>query len=217
LIRYGQYPEALIISCSDSRIDPAIITASEPGDLFVVRNVAAIVPPYEENGDYHGTSAAIEYAVKALEVGNIIVMGHALCGGVKALLNKDITEKEFDFIGPWIGIGESAREEVENHLHEYPEELRLKALEQAMILTSLKNLLTFPWVREAVEKKQLILHGWYFDMAGGKLEALDIAEGRFKDIFKFPKNAPGPCCCEQLSLGVFLSNLTRTTDKDLED
>ncbi len=182
LIRHGQSPEALIISCSDSRIDPAILTASDPGDLFVVRNVAAIVPPYEENSGYHGTSAAIEYAVKVLKVKNIIVMGHALCGGVRALLERKKTEDSFDFVGPWIGIGNAALEAVRSELSDMPDDIKLRALEQSLILVSLHNLLSFPWVAREVEAGRIDLHGWYFDIGAGILEAYDAKDCRFVNI-----------------------------------
>ncbi len=207
LVRHGQSPEALVISCSDSRIDPAILTASDPGDLFVIRNVAAIVPPCEEDSSHHGTSSAIEYAVRALNVGHIIVMGHALCGGVKALLDREITEREFDFIGPWIDIGAETLDAVQTHLDGKDDKTRLRALEQAMVITSLKNLFSFPWVEKAVASKQLTLHGWYYDLAEGNLEAYDVSRREFIDILSAPLETNGPESMEDLDMEAFLKKV----------
>ncbi|MGE3622780.1 MAG: carbonic anhydrase [Bdellovibrionales bacterium] len=183
LTQKGQSPETLVIACSDSRNDPALMTQARPGDLFVVRNVAAIVPPYQPDGHYHGTSAAIEFAVKGLKVKNIIVLGHALCGGVQAL-NDHIegAASDFEFLAPWISIGAEARDTVCRAIGDVPYEVKLRALEQAMILSSLANLSTFPWVREAVQARQLYLYGWYFDMIGGRLLSYEASKNRFEDI-----------------------------------
>lgn len=207
LIRHGQSPEALMISCSDSRIDPAILTASDPGDLFVVRNVAAIVPPYEKDSAYHGTSAAIEYAVKVLKVKHIIVMGHALCGGVKALMDHETTNGAFDFIGPWIGIGKEGLEAAESQLGDKPAEFRQRAVEQSLALISLRNLLTFPWLRKALEEDRLTLHGWYFDLENGSLEVFDASQNRFRNVFEVPENMPGPRCEEDLDIAKLIHNM----------
>lgn len=184
LAAQGQNPETLIIACSDSRIDPAIVTTSGPGDLFVVRNVAAIVPPYETDGRYHGTSAAIEFAVKALKVRHVVVMGHGLCGGVQALADRERTNEKFDFIGPWIDIGKNTLKMVSGALQGADAQTRQKILEQALVLTSLENLLTFPWIREKAESGKLKLHGWYFDFQSGVLQEYDPETKRFRDVLK---------------------------------
>jgi carbonic anhydrase len=182
LARNGQAPETLIIACSDSRNDPAILTQSEPGDIFVVRNVAALVPPYQPDSNYHGTSAAIEFAVKTLKVKNIVVLGHALCGGIQALSQQEGGTNGHEFITHWLTIGEKARKNVEKELSNSSPEAKQKALEQAVILTSLNNLMTFPWIREKVERSEISIHGWYFDLLGGKLLNYDYAEGLFVDL-----------------------------------
>jgi carbonic anhydrase len=181
LIKHGQNPEALVIACSDSRNDPALLMNSEPGDIFVVRNVAAIVPPYGPDGNYHGTSAAIEFAVKGLKVRDIIVLGHASCGGVRELASGTACARKFEFLSNWIEIGATARDAVEEGLADASPEVRLRALEQAIILTSLNNLMTFPWIKEAVEAGEMRLHGWYFDMLNGKMLNYDFSEGYFID------------------------------------
>lgn len=202
LVSNGQNPEVLIIACSDSRIDPAILTTSDPGDLFVIRNVAAIVPPYEsatghQSTGYHGTSSAIEFAVKVLKVKHIIVMGHSLCGGVKALADKDVTNETFDFIGPWINIGKDALDAVNRFSGSMNPQERQKALEQALILTSLENLMTFPWIRDKAEQDLMTLHGWYFDLQRGALEEYDPAASRFENVLSLKSR---PCGCHDFSL-----------------
>lgn len=183
LVKNGQSPETLVIACSDSRNDPALMTGSKPGDIFSIRNVAAIVPPYQPDKNYHGTSAAIEFAVKGLKVKNIIVLGHALCGGVQALAEgEQAASYDYEFLTPWIEIGEPARASVERILPDAPKTVKQTALEQAIILTSLNNLMTFPWIRTAVEAGQINLRGWYFDMVKGRLLDYDFAAGAFCDI-----------------------------------
>lgn len=183
LVKEGQNPETLVIACSDSRNDPALLTGSKPGDLFVVRNVAAIVPPYQPDDGYHGTSAAIEFAVKGLKVKNIIVLGHALCGGVQTLSRyADRDMPGFEFLSRWMRIGLCACQAVGRVLPDAPEPVRLRALEQALILTSLENLKTFPWIREGLERGTLSIHGWYFDMVNGALLEHDADSGSFVSV-----------------------------------
>ena len=206
LVQEGQMPEALVIACSDSRIDPAIVTGSGPGDIFVVRNVAAIVPPYEKDNRHHGTSAALEFAVKALKVPRIVVMGHSLCGGVQALADKEVSKDAFDFIGPWMNICEPARQAVEKDMIDAPEDMRRRALEQAVVLTSLKNLMTFPWVAERVNEGALKLHGWYFDLTTGELSEYDPETAQFANVLlkTNTKKVSGSGCCGDISLSKFL-------------
>lgn len=211
LVRQGQHPEALVIACSDSRIDPAIVTTSEPGDLFVVRNVAAIVPPHENDGRSHGTSAAIEFAVKSLKIKHVIVMGHAMCGGIQALARREETRENFDFIGPWIDLGRRTLAEVNKTLPDADPAVRQRALEQAMILTSLDNLMTFPWIKDKVESGFLTLHGWYFDLRRGVLEEYDPAAKEFTDVLSYATGQrqyghSAPCCCGDFSVSGLLRN-----------
>jgi carbonic anhydrase len=164
----GQSPKALVIACSDSRVDPQMILGARPGELFVVRNVANLVPPFEQDAAYHGTSAALEFGVRSLRVPNIIVMGHGMCGGVHALVTRT-TGPAKDFVAHWIEIAEPARVRTEGMT---PHEARLKACEEETVRLSLANLMTFPWVKEAVEAGELALHGAYFDIRNGILLTL---------------------------------------------
>ena len=167
LTREGQAPRIMVIACCDARVDPAIITDCDPGDLFVVRNVANLVPPYETVGHYHGTSAALEFAVLGLNVRHVIVLGHARCGGIRALLGGLRDDSGVgQFIKPWMEIANDARAEAAGAGSEAQ---AARAVEQAAIRISLRNLNTFPWVRERVEDGRLTLHGWYFDMDHGEL------------------------------------------------
>jgi carbonic anhydrase len=198
LIEQGQSPEALVIACSDSRNDPALLMNSEPGDLFVVRNVAAIVPPYGPDGNYHGTSAAIEFAVKGLKVKNIVVLGHALCGGVRELATGENAAMNFEFLKSWIEIGAPARDAIKRELADAPLELRLRALEQAVIVTSINNLMTFPWIQEKVASGEIRLHGWYFDMVNGQMMGYDFEKGSFLEatqkLASLRGSRPDDCC-----------------------
>ncbi len=169
-LKQGQSPSALVVACSDSRVDPAILTDCQPGDLFVVRNVANLVPPYEQGAGLHGVSTALEFGVTSLGVEHIIVLGHRQCGGIKALMH-DGTESRGEFIGNWMKIASRARERVLEELPEANAEEKLCACEQASILVSLENLLTFPWIKERVQAGSLRLHGWYFDIEQGSMVA----------------------------------------------
>ncbi len=167
LARHGQRPRTMIIACSDSRADPQMIFDAAPGELFVVRNVANLVPPYNPDSAYHGTSAAIEFGVKALHVEDAIVLGHALCGGVRALL-EGAPEDVSDFVTPWMAIAAQARKRAA----EAPEPERQQVCEQETVRLSLANLGSFPWIRNAVAAKTLRLHGFYFDIRSGTLMRL---------------------------------------------
>ncbi len=179
----GQTPQTMVISCCDSRVDPARIFAAGPGELFIVRNVANLVPPFEQSGRYHGTSAALEFAVTGLKVRNILVMGHASCGGVKACLaGADDPTAGGRFIAPWVSILAPARDEVlRRHAEASAEELQ-RAMELAGIQQSLVNLKTFPFVAEAVAAGELRLQGAYFSIATGELSVLDTASGAFETV-----------------------------------
>lgn len=168
-LQQGQRPKVLVIGCSDSRVDPAILTGCAPGELFVVRNVANLVPPCEHDSHHHGVSAALEYAVCHLEVEHIIVLGHSGCGGIGALMHGITNGRPAEFIGPWVKIAERAREQVLEELPGKEPAMQSRACEQAAILVSLENLLSFPWIGERVESGTLLLHGWYFDISVGQL------------------------------------------------
>ncbi len=187
LVRRGQSPQIMIIACSDSRVDPAIVTGAEPGDLFVVRNVANLVPPCQGDGHYHGTSAALEYAVRQLGVAHVIVFGHARCGGIHALMESANGEDDSsDFVGSWMEIARPARDEVLRVMPDAGLEEQAAACEKLGVRASLENLMTFPWIAEAVAAGDLHLHGWYFDIVEGALCALDPENGEFRpaeDLF----------------------------------
>jgi len=171
LLSRGQNPRFAVVACSDSRVDPAIVLQTEPGDIFAVRNVAALVPPYEEDGRYHGTSAALEFAVRALRVEHIIVIGHAHCGGVEAMLRKQEGGKAGGtFIAAWTGLLVEAREHALAADPKLKGEALQAASERQAVRLSLENLTTFPFVQDAVKGGGLTLHGWYLNIFDGILD-----------------------------------------------
>jgi carbonic anhydrase len=167
LSKFGQKPRALVIGCSDSRTDPQMVFDAAPGELFVVRNIANLVPPYGPHRQPQGSSAAIEFAVRALKVPQIIVMGHAMCGGIQALLNGAPAEVS-DFVGQWVRIAEPARLRA----MAAPPECRQDLCEHESVRLSLHNLTTFPWIADAIGAGRLKLHGCFFDIRSGILEHL---------------------------------------------
>jgi carbonic anhydrase len=170
-LRHGQAPRFAVVACSDSRVDPAIVLQAEPGEIFAVRNVAALVPPYEETGHYHGTSAALEFAVTGLGVDHIIVIGHALCGGVAAMVNKQESgESGGQFITAWTDLLIAARERALTAEPGLGGDALLRAAERHSVLLSLENLTTFPFVRDGLAAGSLSLHGWYLNIYEGALE-----------------------------------------------
>ncbi len=175
LAAQGQRPRALVIACSDSRVDPAAIFNAGPGELFVVRNVANLVPPFAPDDGNHGTSAALEFAVRGLEVPDIIVMGHAMCGGVHALLH-GTPNPSWHFLGSWIDLASGVRDRV---LACTSADEGQQMAEHECVKQSLVNLMTFPWIRDAVRAGQLALHGTYFDIRTGLLERLG-PDGAFR-------------------------------------
>lgn len=169
-LRQGQSPRALVISCCDSRADPGMLMGAGPGDIFVVRNVANLVPPYRNGAEMPGIRADIEFAVKSLNVEHIIILGHSGCGGIRALMDGEgITENHYEFIGTWVTIAKAARERVLRELAGEPDAVQARACGQWAISLSLDNLLSFPWIRERVEEGTMALHGWYFDIDAGEL------------------------------------------------
>ncbi|MEL6289662.1 MAG: carbonic anhydrase [Pseudomonadota bacterium] len=178
----GQTPQTMIISCCDSRAAPETIFNASPGELFVVRNVANLVPPYEPDGAYHSTSAALEFAVQALKVNTVLVMGHARCGGVQAALTPDLAPlSEGDFIGKWIDLLSAPAEAVTADA-EISEGERQTALERTSVRYSIANLRTFPYVAKLEEAGELTLAGAWFDISSGELWGLDPESGRFSMV-----------------------------------
>jgi carbonic anhydrase len=176
LSQHGQNPRALVIACSDSRTDPQMVFNAAAGELFVIRNVANLVPPYRPDAEQHGTSAAIEFAVRALKVRDIVVMGHAMCGGIKALL--DGTQAELsDFVASWVRLAEPARQKA----MQVPAEQRHDFCEHESVRLSLINLMTFPWIKNEIDVGWLTLHGCFFGIRSGVLERLG-ADGVFHPI-----------------------------------
>jgi carbonic anhydrase len=182
LVEQGQTPKTLVVACCDSRVDPALVLDCAPGDLFVIRNVANLVPPSEQRAGHHGTTAAIEYGVRNLAVEHIIVLGHAHCGGINALVRAGGISNPDSYIGDWMHLVESARISVMNDFPNATLEEKERACEQRAILVSLRNLMTFPWVRERVEKGSLTLHGWYFDIEQGQLLGYNPGAGLFESL-----------------------------------
>ncbi len=176
----GQTPQVMVIACSDSRVDPSQIFDTLPGEMFVVRNVAAMVPPFEVGGGRHGVSVAIEFAVTQLEVPEIVIMGHGACGGVNAALTRRFHEAkpgQGGFIADWISLLDEAREQILSNHADDPNIGRLMELEAVKV--SLANLRSFPFVAEREAAGKLKLHGAYFAIADGVLHILDEASGRF--------------------------------------
>jgi len=169
LFEEGQSPKFLVISCCDSRVHPAQIMDTVPGDIFVIRNVANLVPINEADGKSHGTSAAMEFAIKHLKVKHIIVFGHSQCGGIRALMEGDHLSNEYSFVDPWMGIVKNAREKVLKEHKDKSFDDQCSYCEKASIEISLNNLLTFPWIKEKCDSGNLTIHGWYFDIETGYL------------------------------------------------
>ncbi len=170
----GQSPKVMVIACSDSRVDPATIFGARPGEIFVVRNVANLVPPFEDDGGRHGVSAALEFAVTKLDVEEILVLGHGACGGVNACLTQALANTrpgEGGFVAHWIDLLDAAREKVVAEHGTGPE--GQKALEQEGVKVSIANLMTFPFVKERVDAGTLALHGAVFAIEDGRLHVLE--------------------------------------------
>jgi carbonic anhydrase len=180
----GQHPKVMILACADSRSDPAQIFDASPGEMFVVRNIAALAPPYETSTGFHGVSSALEFAVTQIDVGEILVMGHGLCGGCAAALsgNFDDTEPgEGHFIADWVRMLSDARDQVRAR-HEILDRAAYLDMEHEAVKVSLANLRTFPWIAERERNGTLKLHGAHFSIGEGRLYVLDEAEGTFRPV-----------------------------------
>lgn len=183
LATHGQSPSVMMISCCDSRVDPETIFSAMPGELFVVRNVANLVPPYETSGQYHGVSAAIEFAVLNLRVKHIVIMGHSGCGGIKAAMDRNAAiQTEAQFISNWMSMLDEARNEIADTMRTASADEQLDSLEKAAIRKSIENLRTFPFVNELEERGRLALHGAHFDIKTGVLEALNHSRSKFYPV-----------------------------------
>ncbi len=173
----------MIVCCSDSRVDPETIFNSGPGELFVVRNIANLVPPYETGGQFHGVSAAIEFAVLNLGIKHLIVMGHSGCGGVKAAIDQSAAvQTEAKFVSQWMSLLDSARLRVLASHQMSSQADKTRALEQESVKVSVSNLRTFPFVRKLEEEGVLSLHGIYFEIGSGTLSVLDQSRNEFFSV-----------------------------------
>lgn len=181
----GQAPKVMVVACSDSRVDPTLIFDAEPGQMFVVRNVANLVPPFETGGGRHGVSAALEFAVTQLNIEDIVILGHGGCGGVSASLSRRFTDAgvgEGYFIAHWIDLLDAERDRIEAACASHPDLDAQRALEQAAVRVSLANLRTFPYIPEREADGRLRLHGAYFAINDGLLHLLDPDTDRFQPV-----------------------------------
>ena len=182
LVEKGQNPKALFIGCSDSRVMPAMITSSSPGDLFIARNIGNFVAPYNPDSSYHATAAAIEYAVSVLEVSDIIVCGHSECGAIAALFKEIEPNDENLHTIKWLELGESAKRSALLSLKGKPHKEILDYTERVSVIFQLDNLLSYPAVKRRVESGKLFLHGWHYDIKNGKIEYYDEESYEFREL-----------------------------------
>ena len=178
----GQEPKIMVIACADSRADPSMIFSAAPGELFVVRNVANLVPPYECEGQFHGTSAALEYAINNLKVSDIVVMGHASCGGIGACLSAGNGQPTGQFIGPWVSRLSDLRDKLKSQTDRPHGELLQLRMEQAAIGHSLETISSYPFAKAALDKGRLQLHGAWFSIASGELHWRNSHTGDFSPV-----------------------------------
>lgn len=179
LVKEGQNPRTLFIGCSDSRVIPDLIIQSQPGDLFVIRNVGNFVAPYKPDEDFHSTAAGIEYAVGVLEVSEIIICGHSHCGAIEALY-KCSCDTSMVHTAKWLTLGEKAKSMALLALGtDAPHHDLLRATEQLSIITQIENLLSYPYVKKLVDEEKLFIHGWYYDIETGAIDYYD------PDIYEF--------------------------------
>jgi carbonic anhydrase len=170
LSRNGQQPEVMVVACCDSRVDPGLILQSEPGDLFVVRNVANIVPPYEKDTLHHGTSAALEFGVRFLKVKHLILLGHSQCGGIQALLGEHSHHN--DFISNWVSVIKTKSCDLKD----------VDGCAKMALQESYENCMSFPWICSAIEQKMLLIHLWFFDIKSGQIFAYHRTEKIYKPL-----------------------------------
>lgn len=172
----GQNPDVMVVSCCDSRVDPSMILQCKPGDLFIARNVANIIPPYEIDESHHGTSAALEFGICYLEVKHLIIWGHSQCGGIAALLNADSIKEQNDFIGSWIDIIRKNEDFCDDPT------LRVDAMAKKALSLSYNNCLTFPWIKERVDNNKLQIHRWFFNIKEAQVYCYNSEEGHYAPL-----------------------------------
>ncbi|AAO89703.1 carbonic anhydrase [Coxiella burnetii] len=177
LAYHGQQPEIMIVACCDSRVDPALILQCDPGDLFVVRNVANIVPPYEADESHHGTSAALEFGICYLNVKHLIILGHSQCGGINALLNSE-NLKQNDFITRWVSLIKTNSSMIQD----------ANQFSKEALTHSYQNCLTFPWIKERIQQKKLSIHLWFFDIKEGEIFAYSFENKKYQQLISNAQN-----------------------------
>lgn len=183
LVTYGQRPDVLFIGCSDSRVVPNLIVNSKPGDMFILRNIGNFVPPYKKDNDFHGSSAAIEFAVSVLQVKDIIVCGHSYCGACAALYEDLSQEENLIHVNKWLELGKKAIEQSFFTTEDkQKKETLLRKTEQNSIKYQLENLLTYPEIYRKVNEGSLGLHGWYYKIEDGTIETYDGTTHQFKKL-----------------------------------
>ncbi len=184
LVQYGQKPKIMIIACCDSRIDPAMIFNCQPGELFVIRNVANLVPICESSDTYHGTSAALEFGTRFLEVEHIIIFGHTQCGGIQALFENEkvMDKKPHSFIAKWMEIARPAYDKVKIENNKMSLQDKVTLCEQYALVNSLNNLKTFTWIKERLNTKKLFVHAWYFDLSTGQIHMYDEENNNWSGV-----------------------------------
>lgn len=182
LVEEGQNPKALFIGCSDSRVMPALITGSKPGDLFIVRNIGNFVAPFKPDADFHATASAIEYAVSVLDITDIIVCGHSDCGAISALYKEIKPTPENVHTIKWLELGDNAKRIATQVCVNESKEVLLRYTEKLSVVFQLENLLTYPAVRQGVEDETLFLHGWHYDIQNGHIEYYDDENLEFKAL-----------------------------------
>lgn len=170
LAYHGQKPEIMVVACCDSRVDPSLILQCDPGDLFIVRNVANIVPPYESDEGHHGTSAALEFGVCYLNIKHLIILGHSQCGGIEALINKE-SLKQNDFITRWVSLIDT---------NSKPQDIDINTLAKQSLSLSYQNCLTFPWIKTRVQQKLLVIHQWFFDIKKGEIFVYSFEHDKYQ-------------------------------------
>lgn len=185
LVKTGQRPRYLIIACSDSRVDPSIILDCKPGDLFVIRNVANLIPPCELDSHYHGTSAALEFGICDLGIKHVIILGHSQCGGITSLLENFKNKRSFkmdSFLSKWVEMAAPACNQAIQNNPTLPTSEQANICARNSILYSLENLNTFSWISERVKNKTLFLHAWYFDLKTGKIDFFNHVKQQFESL-----------------------------------
>jgi carbonic anhydrase len=181
----GQSPKILIVGCADARVDPGILTQTKPGDIFTVRNIGAMVPPALDPPDdqQHGTSAAIEFAVRGLNVEHVVILGHALCGGIAALVDGDKSAfADYDYLSTWTAVAQDVRDLAVEKLKDRSRDELMRAVEQAAVVNSVQNLMSFPWIAERVAAGKLVLHAWWFNLTKGQLYAFNPQALAFEPV-----------------------------------